>query len=479
MRAIVRTGTRWGSAQTIAPGGTTTDVAAAVGRNGDAALAWYDGEGRLRIAARPAGGSLFGTPDAVPGSPSTRRTLRERDPPGLAVDGAGTAYVVSQDLVVHARSREGAWTHDAGARAALEDGGRLPNFEPGDVARIGAAANAAGDLVVGLVAIRDGELFAPRVVSRRAGGPWAIALAAFQMADRPAVGIDGGGTVTAAWAANEPSTGVFRAEGPAGAELGRKVRVVDLSSTIPGQERAVTLAVAESGAAVLATIYGRTAAVHKPAGGGWDAPAPIDPRGGPVSVGAAIDPGGAAAVIAGANVFTHARTGRWSRPWRIAAEGGGERSLVAVDEAGFVIPVWDRQRATVTLLAPFLASNTRGNTPVAGPARLLSAVPLYANGTPERCVAAVIKAAQRNRKRTVSLWRCAPAVAVRIRNDGGPQPANVRVSGADFRLKLRPGTRRYVLRGLKGGRHTVTLFVANVPRGTRRVRLLGCPGHFC
>jgi hypothetical protein len=91
----------------------------------------------------------------------------------------------------------------------------------------------------------------------------------------------------------------------------------------------------------------------------------------------------------------------------------------------------------------------------------------------------MIKAALRNPRPVVDLRRCAPAVAVRIRNDGGPQPANVLVGGSDFRLTLRPGTRRYVLRGLKGGRHRVALFVANVPRGTRTVRLLGCPGHFC
>lgn len=478
--AAVRTVTTWAPAQTIAPRGNS-DIAAAVGPNGDAALAWYDAGGRLQVAVRPAAGPRFATAENPPGSRSADRTLRRRDPPGLAVDGAGTAYVVTEDLVVNVRSREGAWTQDTGARDALNDVGALPTLEPGDLARVGVAANAVGDLVIGSANFRDDELFAPRVMSRRAGGTWGIGMIGFEMADRPAVGIDGLGTITAAWAQNEPSTGVFRAEGAAGGALSRGVRVVDLSSLIPGRTRQVDLAVAESGAAVLTTLYGATAAVHKPAGGDWGAPASVSVPGSvSSSIDAGIDPRGAAAVMAGVHVFTHASgAGRWSRPWRVTAEDDGGGSLVAVDGSGRVVPVWERDGSIVTTRRTLSASDTRGNVREASPARLLSAVPFYRNGDPKRCYDALIRAVQRNPGRSIDPRRCAPGVAVRIRNDGPAQRASVRVDGAEFDLKLAPGTRRYVLRPLRGGPHRVWLVVASVPGAARRVRLRGCPGPFC
>ena len=56
--AVVRVGTTWAPAQTVAPRGAS-DLVAAVGASGDAALAWYDDAGRLLVAVRPAAGPLF------------------------------------------------------------------------------------------------------------------------------------------------------------------------------------------------------------------------------------------------------------------------------------------------------------------------------------------------------------------------------------------------------------------------------------
>jgi hypothetical protein len=480
VRAVVRSGTTWGPVQTIAPRGIS-DVVTAVGSNGDAAIAWYDAGGRLTVSVRGSGATQFGPAEIPAGSPVARRGPKDRDPPGLAVDGNGTVYAVSEDLVVHVRSRDGAWAQDPGARAALDELGALPNVAPGDVVRIGAAANAAGDLVIGSNAWRGDERFAPRLVSRRAGGTWGVGLfAPYEMADRPAVGIDGQGMVTAAWAMNDPSTGVFRAEGPAGAALGDRVRVVDLSSTTPSRRRAVDVAVAENGAAVITSIYGRRSpfAAHRPAGGAWG---PATTFGAGViadAVDAALDSGGAAAVLAGDKIFTHGPgPGRWSRAWRFAESAVS--GLLAVDAAGRVLPVWEQESGgTYTVRRPFLASDTRGNTREAGPARLLSAVPYYRGGDPKRCYDALIREALRKPRRTVDPRRCAPGVAVRIRSELS-QRANVRVSGADFALTLKRGTRRYILRPLRGGRHRVWLVVANVSGPARTVRLRGCPGPFC
>jgi hypothetical protein len=481
VRAVVRSGTTWGPVETVAPRGISGVVAAA-GGNGDAAIAWYDAGGRLTVSVRVSGATQFGAAEIPPGSPVARRGPKDRDPPGLAVDGNGTVYAVSEDLVVHVRSRDGAWTQDPGARTALEEVGALPNIAPGDVVRIGAAANAAGDLVIGSNVWRGDERFAPRVVSRRAGGGWGAGLfAPYEMADRPAVAIDGQGMVTGAWAMNEPSTGVFRAEGPAGTALGRPVRVVDLSSTTPSRRRAVDVAAAENGAAVIASIYGRRSpfAAHRPAGGAWG---PATTFGAGViadAVDAGIDSAGAAAVMAGDKIFTHGPgPGSWSRAWRFAESEVSGR--LAVDAAGRVVPVWEEESgATFTVRRPFLASDTRGNTREAGPARLLSAVPYYRGGDPKRCYDALIRSVLRKPRRTVDPRRCAPGVAVRIRSEGPAQRANVRVSGADFALTLKPGTRRYVLRPVRGGRHRVWLVVANVSGPARTVRLRGCPGPFC
>ena len=126
-----------------------------MGAGGAAAVAWYDDAGSLRVAVRPATGPLFGAAEIPPGSRGAQRNLRERDPPGLAVDGAGTVYAVTEDLVVNVRSSAGAWTQDTGARDALTAIGMLPTLEAGDIARVGAAANAGGDLVIGSVNIRQ------------------------------------------------------------------------------------------------------------------------------------------------------------------------------------------------------------------------------------------------------------------------------------------------------------------------------------
>ncbi len=476
--AAVRIGTTWVPAQTLAPRGAT-DLAAAVGANGDAAVAWYDDGGRLRVAVRPAAGPRFGAAEIPPGSRSAQRTLRQRDPPGLAVDGAGTVYAVTEDFVVNVRSSAGAWTQDAGARQALNDMEVLPTLDGGDIARVGAAANARGDLVIGSVNIRqvgprEIALFAPRVVSRRAGGPWSVGLLASEVADRPAVGIDGRGAITVAWAANEPSTGVFRAEGQAGGELGRKIRVVDLSSTRPGAQGQVDIAVAESGAATIATMYGRgPTAAHRPPGGVWGTPTAVRGEGMGTTIDAAIDPRGAAAVMTGSNVFTHAAgPGRWSRAWRVGPIGQVGFGRIAVDAAARVAPAWETREGAgpiVTVLRPFLASDTRGNTRPRGNARMLSAVPLYPGGTPQRCRA----------RAPAAVLRCAPRLAVRIRNDGPPQRAGVQVGGTVFDLTLRSGTRRYVFTILEAGRHRVALVIAGIPRDARTVRILGCPGPYC
>jgi hypothetical protein len=106
-------------------------------------------------------------------------------------------------------------------------------------------------------------------------------------------------------------------------------------------------------------------------------------------------------------------------------------------------------------------------------------VPYYRGGDPKRCYDALIREAVRKRRRSLDPQRCAPGVAVRIRSEGPAQRANVLVGGADFALTLKPGTRRYVLRPLRGGRHRVVLIVANVAGPARTVRLRGCPGPFC
>ena len=386
---------------------------------------------------------------------------------------------MTEDLVVNVRSSTGAWTQDTGARDALTAIGMLPTLEAGDIARVGAAANAGGDLVIGSVNIRQVSpdeiaLFAPRVVSRRAGGAWSVGLIASEVADRPAVGIDGSGVITVAWAANEPSTGVFRAEGLAGGELGSKVRVVDLSSTRVGAQRQVDIAVAENGAATIATVYGRgPTAVHRPAGGAWGTPTALRGEELGSAIDAAIDPRGAAAVMTGTNVFTHAAgPGGWSRPWRVGAEGDGGSGLIAVDADARVAPAWETGEGggpIVTIRQPFLASDTRGNTRARGNARLLSAVPQYRDGTPARCRA----------RAPAAVFRCAPRLAVRIRNDGSPQRAEVQVGGSVYGVTLRPGTRRYVFRILEAGRHRVALVIAGIPRDARTVRILGCPGPYC
>ena len=476
--AAVRVGKTWAPAQTVAPRGAS-DLVAAVGASGDAAVAWYDDAGHLLVAVRPAAGPLFGAAEIPPGSRGASRNLRQRDPPGLAVDGAGTVYAVTEDLVVNVRSRAGAWTQDTGARDALDALGMLPTLDAGDIARVGGAANAGGDLVIGSVNIRqlgpsEIALFAPRVVSRRAGGAWSVGLLASEVADRPAVGIDGRGSITVAWAANEPSTGVFRAEGEAGGELGSKIRVVDLSSTRVGAQRQVDVAVAENGAATIATVYGRgPTAAHRPAGGDWGPPTALRGEDVGSAIDAAIDPHGAAAVMTGTNVFTHAAdTGRWSRPWRVGSEGDVGSGLIAVDADARVAPAWETGEGDgriVTVRQPFLASDIRGNTLARGNARLLSTVPLYRDGTPGRCRARAYAA----------VLRCAPRLAVRIRNDGPPQRAEVQVGGNVFALTLQPGTRRYVLRILEAGRHRVALVIAGIPRDARTVRILGCPGPYC
>jgi len=430
---------------------------------------------------RPEAGPRFGAAEIPPGSRGATRSLRRRDPPGLAVDGAGTVYAVTEDLVVNVRSRAGDWAQDTGARDALNDLGMLPTLDPGDIARVGAAANAGGDLVIGSVNIRqigpsEIALFAPRVVSRRAGGAWSVGLLASEVADRPAVGIDGGGAITVAWAANEPSTGVFRAEGQAGGELGPKIRMVDLSSTRVGAQRQVDVAVAENGAATIATVYGRgPTAAHRPAGGAWGAPTALRGEDVGYAIDAAIDPRGAAAVMTGGNVFTHAAgAGRWSRPWRVGAAGDVGSGLIAVDGVARVAPAWETGEGggpelIATVRRPFLASDTRGNTRRRGNARLLSAVPRYRDGTPARCRA----------RAPAAVFRCAPRLVVRIRNDGAPQRASVQVGGSVFDLTLRRGTRRYVLRILEAGRHRVALVIAGIPRDARTVRILGCPGPYC
>src|SRR6185503_1992809 len=83
--AAVRVGRTWAPAQTVAPRGAS-DLVAAVGANGDAAVAWYDDAGRLRVAVRPEAGPRFGAAEIPPGSRGATRSLRRRDPPGLAVD---------------------------------------------------------------------------------------------------------------------------------------------------------------------------------------------------------------------------------------------------------------------------------------------------------------------------------------------------------------------------------------------------------
>ena len=65
--AAVRVGTTWAPAQTVAPRGAS-DLVAAVGADGAAAVAWYDDAGSLRVAVRPATGPLFGAAEIPPGS---------------------------------------------------------------------------------------------------------------------------------------------------------------------------------------------------------------------------------------------------------------------------------------------------------------------------------------------------------------------------------------------------------------------------